>query len=46
MLERADGNLVYLVDERQSMTLVEKTEFVNSIHIGDLDNLPVINQID
>ena len=44
MLERTDGDLIDLINERQSMTLVEKTEFVNSIHIGNFDNLSIINQ--
>ena len=43
MLERTDGDLIDLINERQSMTLVEKTEFVNSIHIGNFDNLSIIN---
>lgn len=39
MLERTDGNLIHLVNERQTMALVEQTEFINTVYIRNLNNL-------
>lgn len=41
MLEGSDGDLCVFVDERESLSLVEESELVDSIDVGYLDDLPV-----
>lgn len=41
MLEGSDGDLCVFVDERESLSLVEESELVDSIDVGHLDDLPV-----
>ena len=40
MFEGTNVHLRVLVDQRDSLTLVEQTELVNAGHIGSADNLP------
>ena len=39
MFKRANAHLSALVDEGHSLTLVEESEFVDAVHIGDMDDL-------
>ena len=40
VFEGTNVHLRVLVDQRDSLTLVEQTELVNAVHIGSADNLP------